>query len=143
MDVRSLIGFLLAGAAGVVACYVSVALLVIAFVVLMRPADVNAMDTVIKSALQPGAGLFFVSAFVIAGLCSIFEGYLAALIAGRDELLVGILSSYLFVGLRLYWMMSIKSTYPMWGLVLAGVLPPILGLFGGYARSLERSLAPN
>src|SRR2546427_8553822 len=70
---------------------------------------------------------------LLSGLgCSLLGGYVAAWLARHDELLNGLLSSFLCVGLGIYGLAAgIASSYRLEELLL---LPagPAFGLLGGY-----------
>ena len=75
--------------------------------------------------------------FSIPAGSSVLGGYIAALIAKRDELLNGALSSCLFVGIGVYTMFADKASSSLLGNVEL-IAAPILGLFGGYLVLIQK-----
>ena len=65
---------------------------------------------------------------------TVLGGYLAARIARRAEVVHGALSAWLCMGLGVYSMFAGDHTAPLWQHVLAFVLSPVFGAFGGYLR---------
>ena len=84
---------------------------------------------------HPGLYLLQLS---IGALCTVLGGYVAAVIAKREEVLNGALASFLCVAFGIYAMTSGKSNDP--AAVQAGliVISPILGAAGGWLRMKQR-----
>jgi hypothetical protein len=81
---------------------------------------------------------------VLTGVgCSVFGGYLAARIAAHDELLNGVLSSWLCVAIGLYAIASGKASGSDPMQFADFVAAPVAGWFGGYLRARQApSAAP-
>ena len=85
------------------------------------------------------SGLFVAISGTLGSLCSVLAGYVSARIASHDEILNGMLSSVLCVGLSSYSIFSGQITNHV-GLYLALVpLSFVLSAFGGYLRLRQRS----
>ena len=89
---------------------------------------------------QPG---LYVLQLLIGALCTVLGGYVAAVIARREEVLNGALASFLCVAFGVYAMASGKSNDP--AAVQAGliVLSPFLGAAGGWLRMKQRQRGGN
>jgi putative membrane protein (TIGR04086 family) len=74
---------------------------------------------------------------VVAGVCSLFGGYVAARIAKHDELLNGALSAYLAILVGLILLPFDKSPAAVRNVLISVVTSIVLGLLGGYVRSLQ------
>lgn len=84
--------------------------------------------------------LLFIAAFVVGSACSILGGYVAARIAKRAEVLNGVLSAWLCVGIGVYSVAAGKSNGPVWLIILGFTLSPAMGALGG--RLGIRKLVP-
>jgi hypothetical protein len=73
-----------------------------------------------------------VAQYFIGGLCSILGGYAAAAIAKSNELLNGVLSSWLCVGIGAYAIFSNAFGIPLWQLIVFVVTTPLVYLAGAY-----------
>jgi hypothetical protein len=71
---------------------------------------------------------------VVAGVCSLFGGYVAGRIAKHHELFNGALSSYLSIVCGLILLPFDKSPAAVQNLLVAIVTSIILGMLGGYLR---------
>jgi putative membrane protein (TIGR04086 family) len=71
---------------------------------------------------------------VVAGVCSLFGGYVAARIAKHDALLNGALSANLSIVFGLILLPFDKTPAAVQNLLIAIVSSIILGLLGGYLR---------
>jgi putative membrane protein (TIGR04086 family) len=80
---------------------------------------------------------------VVAGVCSLFGGYVAARIAKHDELLNGALSSYLSILVGLILLPYDKDSGAVRNLLIAIVTSIVLGLLGGYVRVAQQYFAPD
>jgi len=81
-----------------------------------------------------------VATFVTGGLVSIAAGYIAASIAKRAELLNGALSSIFCVLQGLYFIAAGGTDHSVGYWAAEFILPPLLGLSGGYLK--QRRLVP-
>jgi putative membrane protein (TIGR04086 family) len=85
------------------------------------------------SALHANASLH--AAELAIGLCcSMLGGYVAARLAGHDELLNGAASALLCVVLGLVTVGLGMDKNPLWAQFLLFVASPVFGLIGGYLR---------
>lgn len=80
----------------------------------------------------------YLTGFLIGTVCSIIGGYVAARIAGRDEILNGALSSFLCIGLGIYELVQPAGGQTPLIHILEFVASPTLGALGGYLRDLQR-----
>jgi len=80
---------------------------------------------------------YYLTGFLIGTLCSILGGYVAARIAGHDEILNGALSSFLCVGLGIYELAQPAGEQTPLIHILEFVASPTLGALGGYLRDLQ------
>jgi hypothetical protein len=86
-----------------------------------------------------GDTLVYLAGLFIGLACSVFGGYVAAYIAEHDELLNGLLSSFLCVTMGVYSIAA--GHYPSSRWIEAAMLSaaaPICGLAGGYLRFRQR-----
>ena len=84
--------------------------------------------------------LIFSVNFIVGAMFSILGGYIAALIAKHDELLNGALSSFLCILSGVYGLATGSSPFYLVLLeILAFVISPLLGMFGGYLRLKQKS----
>lgn len=84
--------------------------------------------------------LIFSVNFIVGAMFSILGGYIAALIAKHDELLNGALSSFLCILSGIYGLVT--GSYPIYLVlleILAFIISPLLGMFGGYLRLKQKS----
>jgi hypothetical protein len=79
---------------------------------------------------------------VVAGICSLFGGYVAGRIAKHDELLNGALSAYLSIFFGLILLPFDKSPAAVQNLLIAIVTSIILGMLGGYLRVAQQHFSP-
>ncbi|MGD0731519.1 MAG: hypothetical protein ABR956_09650 [Terracidiphilus sp.] len=90
-----------------------------------------------RHAIQPAAhaGIGpYIGLLLVAILCSVLGGYIAARLASHDELLNGALSAFLCVSQGIYSIASGKDPHPMVVQILLLVSSPALGLLGGWLR---------
>jgi hypothetical protein len=82
--------------------------------------------------------LLYASTLFIGGGCSILGGYVAAWIARRDYIIVGVMSSFLCVGSELFFRLTGPSEFneALWLEILFLLASPAFGALGGYLRSL-------
>jgi len=71
---------------------------------------------------------------LIGVACTVLGGYVAAVIAKREEVLNGALASFLCVALGIYAMASGKSNDPAAVQIALIVISPLLGALGGWLR---------
>ena len=79
---------------------------------------------------------------VVAGICSLFGGYVAGRIAKHHELLNGALSSYLSIMFGLALLPFDQGPSAVRNLLIAIVSSIILGMLGGYLRIAQCYLVP-
>ena len=94
--------------------------------------------TIAMTKIIQGDWLLFTIQFLLGSFCSIFGGYIAALIAKHDELLNGALSAYLCVGIGIYSVSKGIGTESIFLVLLGFILSPALSLLGGYLRLLQK-----
>jgi ABC-type Mn2+/Zn2+ transport system permease subunit len=80
----------------------------------------------------------YVGELLVGLACSALGGYIAARIAKHDELLNGLLSSFLCVALGIYTMASGKDTNALWLQILLLVASPACALLGGALMRRQR-----
>jgi hypothetical protein len=83
--------------------------------------------------LHANPGLYALQ-LLIGVACTVLGGYVAALIARREQVLNGALASFLCVAFGVYAIVSGKSADPTAIQVSLIVLSPILGAAGGWLR---------
>ena len=84
--------------------------------------------------------LIFSVNFIVGAMFSVLGGYIAAYIAKHDELLNGALSSFLCVLSGIYGLFT--GSHPLYLIlleILAFIISPLLGMFGGYLRLKQKS----
>ena len=79
---------------------------------------------------------------VVGTLCSLLGGYVSALIARRSEVLNGILSSYLCLGVGIWALATGQEQMPTWLFLLLLPLSPIVSGLGGYLRLIQIRARP-
>jgi Kef-type K+ transport system membrane component KefB len=87
-------------------------------------------------------GTFILAASILGGLCSILGGYVAARIAKHDEVLNGVLSSILCVGIGLYAIISGSAAGHMGRHLALLPVSPLLAALGGYLNLRRRIRQP-
>jgi hypothetical protein len=73
--------------------------------------------------------------------CSVLGGYVAARIAKHDELLNGLLSSFLCVAFGIYPFLSGKAFQPVLEQSFLLITAPAFALLGGYLRHTQKRMA--
>ena len=86
------------------------------------------------AAVIRGSAPLYIGELLTGLTCSALGGYVAAWLAGHDELLNGALSAFLCVSQGIYSLASGKDSHPLLLQVLMFVSSPALGLLGGYLR---------
>ena len=81
-----------------------------------------------------GSAPLYALQLVVGLACSILGGYVAAWLAKHDELLNGLLSSFLCVILGVYSLIMGKSPGSSWVQLLLLAASPMFGMIGGYLR---------
>jgi hypothetical membrane protein len=81
----------------------------------------------------------FTANLIVGGFFSILGGYIGALIAKHDELLNGALSSVFCVLTGVYSIVTGSYTGSLVLAILSLFIDPVLCMFGGYLRLLQRS----
>jgi hypothetical protein len=85
-----------------------------------------------------GTGLTHLVLIGVGCVCSILGGYVAAWIAGKNELLTGALSAWLCVGIEIYALATNTSAaFPRAEIISLLPLSPALGALGGHLRGLQ------
>ena len=84
----------------------------------------------------------YVAQLVVGLACSVLGGYIAARLAKHDELLNGLLSSFLCVALGVYTMASGTDTNALWVQMFLLVASPACALFGGVLMRRQRRAQP-
>jgi putative membrane protein (TIGR04086 family) len=80
----------------------------------------------------------YVGQLLVGLACSALGGYISARLAKHDELLNGLLSSFLCVALAVYIMASGKDPDALWVQILLLVASPAFALLGGALMWRER-----
>jgi len=93
----------------------------------------------IAAAIHPGTWLYWLQMAIGLG-CSALGGYVAAWIAKHDELLNGLLSSFLCVALALYSILLGKNVQASLAQILSLAAAPALALAGGYLRQIQKHI---
>jgi len=70
--------------------------------------------------------------------CSVLGGYVGAWIAKHDELLNGLLSSFLCTVTGIYSIVAVKNSGSVSEHVFLLIAAPLFGLFGGYLRHIQK-----
>lgn len=73
--------------------------------------------------------------------CSTLGGYVAAWIAKHDELLNGLLSSFLCTAIGLYSILLGKDSQSLFARILLLAAAPTFALFGGYLRQIQKRIS--
>ena len=97
------------------------------------PQDLN--DMVLRSVQS---GPIHMLLICLGCLCSVLGGYVAARIAKHDELVNGAASAWLCVLIGLFNFASVQDGGQIVRHIAAEVAAPLLGLFGGYVRLVQR-----
>jgi fructose-specific phosphotransferase system IIC component len=97
----------------------------------------NQIGARITAALHGNLPLY-VGQLLLGLACSVLGGYIAARLAKRDELLNGLLSSWLCVALGVYSMASGKDSNALWVQVFLLVASPACALLGGALMRRQR-----
>ena len=94
------------------------------------------MQAAVESAIHASMGLFAIQLLIGLG-CSVLGGYIAARIAKHDELLNGVLASWLCLALGIYSLAAGNRSVPViLGLLLIAITPACYWL-GSYLRLLS------
>jgi hypothetical protein len=80
----------------------------------------------------------YVGQLLVGLACSVLGGYIAARLAKHDELLNGLLSSWLCVALGVYTMASGKDSNALWVQIFLLVASPVCALLGGTLMRRQR-----
>lgn len=83
----------------------------------------------------------FFEEMLVGFACSVLGGYVAARLAGHDDLLNGCMASFLCVSLGIWEVTTGKSPDPIWQQILFLVASPVLSLLGGYLCFRQRQAA--
>jgi len=90
------------------------------------------------SILHSGGWFYWLQLAVGLG-CSALGGYVAAWIAKHDDLLNGLLSSFVCSGLGLYSILPGKHAGSLLAQILLPAAAPAFALLGGYLRQVQKS----
>ena len=93
----------------------------------------------IVSSIHSSAGLYGLQLSIGLG-CSVLGGYVAAWIAKHDELLNGLLSSFLCTAIGVYSVLSGKDSQSLLAQILLLIAAPAFALLGGYLRQTQRPI---
>jgi hypothetical protein len=91
----------------------------------------------VTAAIQENLRLYLGQLAIGLG-CSTFGGYLAGRIAKHDELLNGLLSSFLCLSLGIFALSSHMDSHPLVVKILLEIASPAFALIGGYLALLRR-----
>ena len=97
--------------------------------------------TVITSLIRSSAWLYGLQLGIGLG-CSALGGYVAAWMAKHDELLNGILSSFLCTAIGIYSVISGKESESLILQVFLLAAAPAFALLGGYLRQTQKRMGP-
>jgi hypothetical protein len=94
------------------------------------------MQAAAVSAIHGNAGLYAIQLIIGLG-CSVLGGYIAARLAQHDELLNGIVASWLCVAIGIYTLAAGRSSEPVVLILLLIAVTPACYLLGSYLRLLS------
>jgi hypothetical protein len=135
----SIAGVLIGGVTDVVATNVLAIPLVV--YVMVRYNLLHAPDgpAQITSAIHANPAIYGAQLLIGVG-CSVLGGYIAAWIAKHDELLNGLLSSYLCTAIGLYSVLAGKDSHSVLTQILLLAAGPLSALLGGYLRQTQKRM---
>jgi hypothetical protein len=93
----------------------------------------------IASSIHSSAWLYGLQLAIGLG-CSVLGGYVAAWIAKHDELLNGLLSSFLCTAIGVYSVLSGKDSQSMLVQIFLLIAAPAFALLGGYLRQTQKRM---
>ncbi len=102
----------------------------------LRDLSGQQLQFALSNAVRSNMLLYAVQLLIDAGSL-VLGGYVAAIIAKRDEPLNGFLSSCVSVGVGIYWIIAGKESSFHFGRLELWAFP-VLGLLGGYLRLLQK-----
>lgn len=94
------------------------------------------MQAAITAAIN-GTTSLYASKLLIGLGCTVLGGYIAAWLAKHDELLNGLLSSFLCVAFGVYSLIEGKTSRPLLHLLLL-LATPAIAMLGGYFRAAHK-----
>jgi len=103
----------------------------------LRNVPPHEAQSAITNALQ-SSSLLYASQLLIGSACSVLGGYVGARLAKHDELLNGLLTSFLCVGIGVYSLAERIGSSSSLLHLLGFVASPALGLLGGYLRLAQK-----
>lgn len=134
----SFVGVVMGGITDVVASGILGIPLIIYVMVKYHPSRANGDSAAIVSSIHANTWLY--GSQLALGLgCSVLGGYIAARIAKHDELLNGLLSSFLCTAIGICSILSGKAAQSMLTQVLLLAAAPIFALLGGFLRRAQKS----
>jgi hypothetical protein len=80
----------------------------------------------------------YTSGLLLGSVCSVFGGWVAARIAGRDEMVHGALSAFACIIFGIYGLIAYPGALEAWEHAAFFVLTPALGAFGGLVRTRQK-----
>lgn len=95
--------------------------------------------TAITSLIHSSAWLYGLQLGIGLG-CSVLGGFVAAWMAKHDELLNGLLSSFLCTAIGIYSIVSGKDSQPLGIQVFLLAVTPAFAFFGGYLRQTQKRM---
>jgi hypothetical protein len=101
----------------------------------------NGAARAMATAIHATAPLY-VAQLLVGLACSVLGGYVAAWLAKRNELLNGMLSSFLCVALGIFTLASGKGPDSLWVQILLLVASPAMALLGGALMRKWRQMYP-
>jgi hypothetical protein len=122
----------------------TLALLVVAYVMLkldLTNIPQAQLHTALAAALQSNTRLYALQ-LLIGMACSIVGGYIGARIAKHDELLNGLLTSFLCVAISVYSLVEGRVSGSRVLQLTEILASPALGLLGGYLRLAQKRANP-
>ena len=134
----SFVGVATGGITDVVASSLLAFPLVIYIVVNYKPSPAPGGSAAIASVFH--SSIWMYGQLAIGLGCAVLGGYVAARIAKHDELLNGLLSSFLCIAFGTYSVLLGKNFEPVLAQVFLLTAAPAFALLGGYLRQIQKRL---
>jgi len=96
-------------------------------------------SALIASSIHSSAWLYGLQLTIGMG-CSVLGGYVAARIAKHDELLNGLLSSFLCITFGIYPLLLNKDSHSVLKQISFLLISPACALLGGYLRQMQKAM---
>ncbi len=135
----SILGVVIGGITDVVASSLLAIPLVIYVVVKNDLLHAHKGSAAIASSIHSSAWLYGLQLAIGLG-CSVLGGYVAAWIAKHDELLNGLLSSFLCTAIGVYSVLSGKDSQSVLVQIFLLTTAPAFAFLGGYARQKQKRM---